>query len=253
MKVVIVEDERAASENLIYLLKRLEPAIDILDVLDSVKEAVRFFSAPNDAELVFMDIHLADGISFEIFDKVSIKAPIVFTTAYDQYALKAFKVHSIDYLLKPINPQELGDALQQFKTQLHGTADVNRQMERLLSMMNIRKKPYKATILVSQRDQLVPLKTESIAYLYIDTGVVKLVTQENEVFLLDKTLEDMENELDPDIFCRLNRQCIANREAIATITQYFNGKLIVNLEPPLKERVMVSKAKAREFKEWLNT
>lgn len=253
MKVVIVEDERAASENLVYHLKRLEPAIEVLEVLDSVKSAVSFFSAPHAAELVFMDIHLADGLSFEIFDKVSIKAPVIFTTAYDQYALKAFKVHSIDYLLKPINEQELGDALQQFKTQLHGKADMDHQLERLLGLMNIKKRTYKTTILVSQRDQLLPLKTESIAYLYIETGIVKLVTRDNQTFLLEKTLEDMENELDPDMFCRLNRQCLANREAIAHITQYFNGKLIVKLDPPLKERVVVSKAKAREFKDWLGS
>ena len=253
MKVVIVEDERAASENLIYHLRRLEPAIEILETLDSVKSAVAFFSSPNEAELVFMDIHLADGLSFEIFDRVSLKAPVIFTTAYDQYALKAFKVHSIDYLLKPISQQELGDALRQFKTQLHGKADMDKQLERLLGLMDIRKRAYKTTILVSQRDQLVPLKSESIAYLHIETGIVKLVTRDNQLFLLDKTLEEMENELDPDIFCRLNRQCLANREAITNITQYFNGKLIVKLDPPLKERVVVSKAKAREFKEWLGS
>lgn len=253
MKVVIVEDERAASENLIYHLKRLEPSIEVLEVLDSVKSAVSFFSAAHSAELVFMDIHLADGLSFEIFEKVSIKAPVIFTTAYDQYALKAFKVHSIDYLLKPINEPELGDALRQFKTQLHGKADMDQQLERLLSMMNIKKKTYKTTILVSQRDQILPLKTETIAYLYIETGIVKLITRDNQTFLLEKTLEDMENELDPDVFCRLNRQCLANRAAIAHITQYFNGKLIVKLDPPLKERVVVSKAKAREFKDWLGS
>lgn len=253
MKVVIVEDERAASENLIYHLKRLEPAVEVLEVLDSVKSAVSYFSAAHSAELVFMDIHLADGLSFEIFEKVSIKAPVIFTTAYDQYALKAFKVHSIDYLLKPINEPELGDALRQFKTQLHGKADMDQQLERLLSMMNIKKRIYKSTILVSQRDQILPLKTDTIAYLYIETGIVKLITRDNQTFLLEKTLEDMENELDPDVFCRLNRQCLANREAIAHITQYFNGKLIVKLDPPLKERVVVSKAKAREFKDWLGS
>lgn len=253
MKVVIVEDERAASENLIYLLNRLEPNLEVLEVLDSVKSSVAYFKAPNEAELVFMDIHLADGLSFEIFDQVRITAPVVFTTAYDQYALKAFKVHSIDYLLKPINQQELGDALKQFKTQSEDTSDINGQLDKLLQLMDIRKKAYKATFLVSQRDQLIPMKADNIAYLYIDSGLVKLVSRDNQVFLLDKTLEDMENELNPEIFCRINRQCIAHRDAIVNITQYFNGKLIVKLDPPLKDRVMVSKAKAREFKEWLNS
>ncbi len=253
MKAVIVEDERAASENLAYLLRRLEPGIEILEVLDSVKSAVAFFSNPHQAEIVFLDIHLADGISFEIFEKVSIAIPVIFTTAYDQYALKAFKVHSIDYLLKPIEEQELADALKQFKTQLHGTSNMNLQMERLLNMVSVKKKTYKSALLVSRSDELVPLKTDSIAYLHIDGGIVKLHTRENQVFFPDKTLEEMEEELDPAIFCRLNRQVIAHRDAITNIRQYFNGKLVVNLQPPMKERVVVSKARAREFKDWLDS
>ena len=253
MKVVIVEDERAASENLQYLLKRLEPKIEVLGELDSVKSAVAYFSQPNEAELVFLDIHLADGISFEIFEKVNINIPVIFTTAYDQYALKAFKVHSIDYLLKPIDQLDLARALKQFKTQLHGNANMNMQMERLLNMVQTRKPGYKSTLLVSRADELIPLKTDSIAYLRIDEGIVKLHTRENQIFFPDKNLEEMEADLDPTIFCRLNRQYIAHRDAISNIRQYFNGKLVVNLVPPVKERVVVSKARAKEFRDWLNS
>lgn len=252
MKVAIVEDEPAASGNLSYLLKQIDKDIEVITVLDSVKAAVEFFSETHEAELVFMDIHLGDGLSFEIFDRVIINAPIVFTTAYDQYALKAFKVHSIDYLLKPIDQQELKDALMQFKTQLHGTADLNTQMERLLSLVNLKKRTFKSSFLVNQKDQLIPVKTEAIAYVYIETGIVKLQTTDNKSYLIDKNLEDMEYELDPARFCRINRQFIVNREAISNIQQYFNGKLIVNLQPPHTERVVISKGKAREFKEWLN-
>lgn len=253
MKVVIIEDERAASENLIYLLKRVEPSIEILEVLDSVKSAVAYLSGPTQAELIFLDIHLADGLSFEIFEKVRIRQPVIFTTAYDQYALKAFKVHSIDYLLKPINQQELQDALTQFKSQSENTASLNPQLERLLQMVETRKKPYKSTLLVTQRDQLIPVRTEDIAYLFIETGVVKLVSKNQQVYFPDKTLEELESELDPREFCRINRQFLAHRNAISNITQYFNGKLIVKLQPPVKERVLVSKARARDFKEWLGT
>jgi two-component system LytT family response regulator len=253
MKVAIVEDERAASENLQYILGRLEPNFEVLEVLDSVKSAVAFFSQPNEAELVFMDIHLADGISFEIFEKVNINIPVIFTTAYDQYALKAFKVHSIDYLLKPIDEQDLARALKQFRTQLHGNANMNLQMERLLNMVQTRKPGYKTTLLVSRADELIPLKANSIAYLRIDDGIVKLHTSENQVFFPDKNLEEMEAELDPAIFFRLNRQYIAHRDAIVNIRQYFNGKLVVNLTPQVKERVVVSKARAREFREWLDS
>jgi two-component system, LytTR family, response regulator LytT len=253
MKVVIVEDERAASENLQYILRKLEPRTEVLEVLDSVKSAVTFFAQPNEAELVFLDIHLADGISFEIFEKVNISIPVIFITAYDQYALKAFKVHSIDYLLKPIDEQDLAKALNQFRTQLHGNANMNLQMERLLNMVQTRKSAYKNTLLVTRADELIPLKADTIAYLRIDDGIVKLHTLDNQVFFPDKNLEEMEAELDPSIFCRLNRQYIAHRDAIANIRQYFNGKLVVNLKPPVKERVVVSKARAKEFREWLDS
>lgn len=253
MKVVIVEDERAASENLQYILRKLEPGVEVIEVLDSVKSSVSFFSQANEAELVFLDIHLADGISFEIFEKVNITIPVIFTTAYDQYALKAFKVHSIDYLLKPIDEQDLARALKQFRTQLHGHANMSLQMERLLNMVHTRKPAYKSTLLVSRADQLIPLKADTIAYFRIDDGIVKLFTRDNQVFFPDKNLEEIEAELDPEIFCRLNRQYIAHRDSIANIRQYFNGKLVVNLSPPVKERVVVSKARAKEFREWLDS
>ncbi len=173
MKIVIVEDELAASENLTYLLKKLNPNIEVLTVLDSVRSSVAYFSTPNEAELVFMDIHLADGLSFEIFDQVQINKPVIFTTAYDQYALKAFKVNSIDYLLKPIDEDELQKALTQFEVQSQIESSPNVQMEGLLNLIKAKSKTYKTTFLVSLRDQLIPIKTSSIAYLYIDTGIVK--------------------------------------------------------------------------------
>ncbi len=253
MKVVIVEDEIAASDNLTYLLKQIEPTIEVVEVLDSVKSAVAFFNNPHAAELVFMDIHLADGRSFEIFERVHINTPVVFTTAYDQYALQAFKVHSIDYLLKPIDQQELEAAIIQFKTQIHGSVSLNDQMDRLLSLIKTKKRNYKTSLLVNLKDQMVPLKTTAIAYTYIDAGLVKLVSKDNQTYFLDKNLEDMEFELDPENFFRVNRQFLVNREAIANIQQYFNGKLLVTLLPGVKERVIVSKAKATEFKQWLNS
>ncbi|MGB5204275.1 LytR/AlgR family response regulator transcription factor [Eudoraea sp.] len=253
MKVVIVEDELAASENLTYLLKKLNPNIEILAVLDSVRSSVEYFSAPNDAELVFMDIHLADGLSFEIFDKVKITKPVIFTTAYDQYALKAFKVNSIDYLLKPVDEDELGKALTQFEVQSQTDASSNIQMEGLLNLIKANNKTYKTTYLVSYRDQLIPIKTSSIAYLYIDSGIVKGITKDNKSYTLDKKLEDIENELDPSCFYRVNRQLIVHKDAIANIKYYFNGKLILNVLPVFKEQIVVSKAKSKAFKKWINS
>ena len=253
MKVVIVEDELAASDNLIYLLHSMDESIEILNVLDSVKSSVNFFSRPNEAELVFMDIHLADGLSFEIFDQIQIKKPIIFTTAYDQYALKAFKVNSIDYLLKPIDEDELSKALTQFKEQPKPEAIPASQMEGLLNLIKVQSKTYKTTYLVHLRDQLIPIKTADIAYLYIDTGIVKGITKENQIYTIDKKLEDIESELDPTIFYRVNRQFIVHKDAIANIKYYFNGKLILNVNPVCKEKIVVSKAKATEFKKWINS
>ncbi|MCG2462774.1 LytTR family DNA-binding domain-containing protein [Flavobacteriaceae bacterium F89] len=253
MKVVIVEDELAASENLIFHLKSLNPDIEVIQVLDTVKSAISFFSQPQEVVLAFMDIHLADGISFEIFDKVRIDIPVIFTTAYNQYALKAFKVNSIDYLLKPIDETELSKALEQFKVQSAKEPLFDDKMSGLLQLVKNQTKTYKSTYLVSHRDQLVPLKTVNIAYLYIDMGVVKAVSKDNRSFVMDDKLEDIENELSPDQFFRANRQFIVQKESIDHVNHYFNGKLIVNTVPISKERIVVSKAKAMEFKKWLDS
>lgn len=252
MKVVIVEDELAASENLAYILKNLQDKLEVLAVLDSVKTAIDYFSKNQDADLVFMDIHLADGLSFEIFDAVKIDAPIIFTTAYDQYALKAFKLNSIDYLLKPIDEDELEVSLAQFKGQEKGKGLINNQVEGLLSLLKDQKKTYKSMYLVHHRDELIPLKTEKIAYLYIENGIVKAVTKDSQTHIIEQKLEDIENDLDPSNFHRVNRQFIVQRDSIAGIKQYFNGKLIISVMPPHEEKVIVSKAKASEFKNWMN-
>ena len=253
MKIVIVEDELAASENLSYMLKRINPDIEVLAVLDSVRKSVEYFSTTTKAELVFMDIHLADGLSFEIFDQVQITIPVIFTTAYDQYALKAFKVNSIDYLLKPIDEDELAKSLTQFEVQSQIESSPNVQMEGLLNLIKTKNKTYKTTFLVNLRDQLIPIKIENIAYLYIDTGIVKGITKENKAYTLDKKIEDLENELDPAYFYRVNRQFIVHKEAIANIKYYFNGKLILNVSPIFNEQIVVSKAKSTAFKRWVNS
>ena len=248
MKVIIVEDELAASENLAYLLHSINGDIEILKVLDSVKSSVAFLSKPHGAELIFMDIHLADGISFEIFDQVTIDIPVIFTTAYNQYALKAFKFNSIDYLLKPIDKEELSDALDQFKVQNKQKGIEDHQIKGLIDLVNGKAKAYKSTFLVHHRDEMIPLKTEKIAYFRIDTGIVKGTALDNKSYIMDGKLEDIEEDLNPEQFYRANRQFIINRDAIVNIKSYFNGKLIVVVNPVCDERLVVRKAKATEFK-----
>ncbi len=251
MNVVIVEDELAASDNLTYLLQQIDSSINVIKVLDSVKASIAYFSKPQTAELVFMDIHLADGISFEIFDQVHITDPVIFTTDYNQYTLKAFKVNSIDYLLKPLDQEELTDALQQFKEQNQDKGISDNQIKGLLDLVNEKKQAYKTTFLISHRDQLIPIKTADIAYFMIDTGVVKATTFDNKSYSIDGKLEELEEELDPNNFYRINRQCILRRDALVRIKQYFNGKLIVEVTPVSREQIIVSKAKAPDFKTWV--
>ncbi|WP_291965695.1 LytR/AlgR family response regulator transcription factor [Maribacter sp.] len=251
MKVILVEDELAASDNLTYLLTKINPGIEVIAVLDTVKSAVDYFSNPHEGVLVFMDIHLADGISFEIFDQVTINIPIIFTTAYDQYALKAFKVNSIDYLLKPIDQEELSDALGRFEVQNQQKGINERQMQSLLHLIQNKPSNYKQTFLVVVGDQLLPIKTADIAYFYIDTGLVKAVTLQERSYVLDIKLEDVEDALDPQLFYRANRQFIVRREAITAIKFHFNSKLLVDVHPPCSERIVVSKAKASDFKNWM--
>ena len=253
MNVIIVEDELAASDNLSYLLNEINPAIKVVTVLDTVKEAVEFFSRPYDAVLVFMDIHLADGISFEIFDQVEIDIPIIFTTAYDQYALKAFKVNSIDYLLKPIDEEELEDALNRFEIQTQQKGMDEHQVKGLLELIQKKAgKSYKSTFLAGQGNQLTPIKTEKIAYFFIDTGVVKAVLFDESSYALDSKLEEIEESLDPTVFYRANRQFIIHRDAIVNIKYYFNSKLLLTVAPTCTEPIVVSKAKATDFKKWMS-
>ncbi len=186
MKVIIVEDEVLASENLTYLLQDIDPNIKVLKVLDSVKSSIEYFSKPNEADLVFMDIHLADGLSFEIFDKVNVKTPLIFTTAYDQYAIKAFKVNSVDYLLKPIDEEELGEAIIKFNSLVKVEPTINNnQIENVLQLLNLNNNTFKSTYLVQSRDDLIPLKVDEIAYFIIELGIVKAITLENKSFIIN--------------------------------------------------------------------
>lgn len=253
MKVVIVEDEIAASDNLTYILKSIEPNTEVLAVIDSVSDAIEYFSKPTDAVLVFMDIHLADGISFEIFQKVKIEIPIVFTTAYDQYAIQAFKVNSLDYLLKPISEEDLTISLDKFQKTKSSSIDIEDQLKGVLSLLETNNNKFKSSYLIQKRDELIPIQISDIAYFFIDTSVVKARTFDKQVYTLNKKLETIESELDPAIFSRVNRQYILNKKCVNKLKFHFNGKLIVDVEPATEERVVVSKLKASEIKNWLNS
>lgn len=249
MKALIIEDEILAAQSLQKLVKEVSPDTEIIDILQSIEESVAWFEENPMPDLVFMDIHLADGSSFAIFDSVQITCPIIFTTAYDEYALKAFEVSSIDYLLKPINRNDLERAMNKYKALVGEKTDNSSAIEQLLSQIGMKKR-YKTCFLVPERDKLIPLPTSNIAYIYIDTKTVKAIALDEHVYYMSQTLDEIMNQLSPDDFFRANRQFIVSRKAIKDITIWIGNKLSLNLLVKVPEKIIISKAKVAEFKSW---
>lgn len=251
MKVVIVEDEFAASEHLKGLLMSLQPDMEILEEIDSVAAAIDYFTQARQVDLIFMDIHLADGLSFEIFEAITIDIPIVFVTAFDQYAIKAFQVHSVDYLLKPVIKEDLARALDKFD-RMATKEPANNDLAQILKQLAQPNTFYKSTFLVQKRDELLPIFVDDIAYIYVDTGINKLVTRSGETYVVNTKMETLEQQLHPDAFYRVNRQFIVHKQAVVHLKQYFNGKLLLKVSPETDQRIVISKAKARDVKQWLD-
>lgn len=252
MRALIIEDEHAAVENLSFLLNRLAPEVTIVAVIDTVAEAVTYLKTAQDYDVVFMDIRLADGNSFEIFKQVEVSAPAIFITAYDQYAIQAFKVNSIDYLLKPIQEIELANALRRFKEQQIPTLAATANLQNILSQMQAGGRQHRQSFLVKKGEVLTPLSTKDIAFFFILNGVVRGTTTDNVTYHLDEKLEDVEQEVDPKDFFRVNRQFLVQRSSIKNLNVYFNGRLIVNTTPEPPEQIIVSKANTPKLKKWLN-
>ena len=248
MKAIIIEDEKVAAQALQSLIQEINPEMEIIAVLETIEESVEWFEEHAMADLVFMDIHLADGSSFAIFEKVEITCPIIFTTAYDEYALKAFEVNSIDYLLKPINKADLERALNKFNNLTAGPDKAS--LEGLLTQMGSLKKKYKTCFLLPERDKLIPLAASNIAYIFIDTKTVKAFSMDGHTYYLNQTLDDIMAQLDPEHFFRANRQFIISRSAVKDLSIWFGNKLAINLVVPVPEKIIVSKARVGEFKSW---
>ncbi len=249
MKIILVEDEKYARKQLEEMLLELQPDIQILAQLESVSQAVKWLKS-NTADLIFLDIHLADDISFKIFDQVEVNIPIIFTTAYDQYAIKAFKVNSIDYLLKPIEKEELESAIEKYQS-LQKTPAID--LEKLESIFNERhSKKYQQRFLVQRRDRMLSLKIEDIAYFEGEDRYVYLTKKDGSRFIVDYKLSDLENLLDPTSFFRLNRSFIAHFDAIDRIISMSKSRVKVELSPAASRDIVVSTENTRSFKLWLN-
>lgn len=249
MKAVIVEDEVVAAQNLERILASIDKTIEIEAVLQSVEESVEWFDANEHPDVVFMDIHLADGDSFAIFDATEIRCPIIFTTAYDEYALKAFDVNSIDYLLKPIDAKSLSKALRKLE-QLAFQNNNSDLVSQIMQSIHRSKKNYKKHFLIPYRDKLIPLPVDDIAFVYSEMKAAKIVCFDKKEYLLDTSLDQLLIQLDPAKFYRANRQYIVAHRAVADLSIWFGGKLAVNLSVPTQERIIVSRAKNDEFKTW---
>jgi len=255
MKVLIIEDEAPAARRLEQLLATHDPAIKVVAVVESIEDAVQWLRNFPHPELIFMDIMLADGQSFEIFEKVEVKAPIIFTTAYDEYAIRAFKVNSIDYLLKPIDPTLLAQALNKYRFISQQPVNLKEIVETLLrsNASSVDEQPaFKKRFLIRTGEQFVSVEAAEVAYFSFEDKITFLYTQKQKRYMLDHTLDELEKLIDPYLFFRLNRQYIAAYNAIGSVHQYFNGKLKVYLAGETENGIVISKEKAHYFKLWLN-
>ncbi len=255
LRLVLVEDEVVTARNLEYVLKSLNEKISILAILQSVSEAVNWFENNQASyDVVFMDIRLADGLSFDIFKKVNINRPVIFVTAYNDYAIQAFKNNGIDYILKPFDEQEIEQALAKFENLTKPSEQEmdEQKVAQLLDYINAGLKSYKKSFLVHYRDKLVPLETAKIAWFYTSNEIVYAHTLDDKQYIMEFTMEQLEQQIDPALFFRANRQFIVNRMAILEIEFYFNGRLSVKVKPEPSEHILISKARVPAFKSWMN-
>lgn len=249
MKVLIIEDEPLAAKRLIRLLKEVEADAEILDTIDTVSSAIKWLDRQS-ADLIFMDIHLADGISFSIFEQIEIRTPIIFSTAYDKYAIEAFRVNSIDYLLKPIEKSELVRALSKY----HQTKsfiqpdDIKILLENIYPPQNT----YKQRFIVTSGEKIKSINVSNIAYFFGQQKYVFLVTKDDRRHIIDYTLTKLEEILDSDQFFRINRQFIISFNAIQNMYTYSKSRIKIELLPVPEMEAIVSIDKSRKFKEWLN-
>lgn len=251
MKIVIIEDEELTANDLASTLVKADKTVEIEAVLRSVKESVSYFMENRDADLIFCDIQLGDGLSFEIFKKCTVNAPVIFCTAFDEYALKAFKANGIDYILKPFSKNTISDALQRYRVLKDNFIAKNLPVEKIREMLENRKSMKQNTILVFHRENIIPVKIKDIAVFYIENEVSHLITFNRQHHTINKTIEELESIAGYNFF-RANRQFLINRNAVKDASQYFSRKLTVTLTIPFSDKITISKEKVTSFLDWLS-
>jgi two-component system response regulator LytT len=251
MKVIIIEDESKTAKELKQMLEEIDINIEIIAMLRSVSSAIDWLQNNPSPELIFSDIQLGDGLSFEIFKEIKVEAPVIFCTAFDEYAIRAFEANSIDYLLKPIEQEVLKLSLEKylrFRDHLVRSVNHTDNLNRLLLQLDT---SYRQNLLVYSGDKIIPIKTVDILMIHAAQGLVNVYTNDNKNHPIQYTIEQMENMLDPTRFFRANRQCLVNRDFILNIEYYFNRKLCIITKTPFKEQIIISKNKATAFLKWI--
>ncbi|WP_316819189.1 LytTR family DNA-binding domain-containing protein [Pedobacter nyackensis] len=247
MKILIVEDETAAYESLVEILNEIDPAIAVTGNTESVSQTINWLNEHPLPDLILMDIHLSDGSAFLIFEHIEIEVPIIFTTAYDEYAIEAFKVNSIDYLLKPIKPTDLERAINKFK-KLSST----NILEYLSKVNQLAPAPrYKNKLLIPLHDKLLPVDLMEVSFFYTTEKSTSIGLKNGNTYPYPKTLDHILSSLNPSNFYRANKQYIIARNAVKNITVWFDSRLLITLDREVPERIYISKNKAADFKEWL--
>jgi two-component system LytT family response regulator len=252
MKLVIIEDEKPAAEKLHKALLQYNPDINVQATLGSVQEAIQWFMQNPMPELIFMDIELSDGLSFRLFENISIECPVIFTTAYDEYWQEAFEYNSIDYLLKPVKPEKLEAALKKYeKLKQYFTDNYKKLMNWQSAASAGGSTGYKKRFLVKRGTDYISIKTEEVAYFYAAHKVVCMVDSTGQKFILDQSLADIEMQLDPALFYRVNRKYLVNMSAIKRIKSYPKSKLLLEVAPLVADEIIISQENVADFKQWM--
>jgi DNA-binding LytR/AlgR family response regulator len=249
MNLLIIEDEPASAQRLKKLAEEIDPEIVVIEMLDSISSSVEWFRTHTEPDLVLSDIHLADGLSFEIFKEVDISCPVIFTTAYDQYAIQAFKLNSIDYLLKPIKKAELAEALRKFKK--IQTTRPGFDLSQLTALLGNTGKDYLKRLMIRIGQQIKVAEIKDISYFYIDEKIVFGVAFSKDRYPMDLSLDQLEKQLDPERFFRINRAFIISLESIETMITYSKARIKIRLKPPCEVESITSTERSAEFRDWL--
>lgn len=249
MKVLLLEDEIPAAKRMVSLIHELEPTWEIASTIDEINLAAKWLKENPMPDLIFMDIQLADGHSFTLFEKVNINVPVIFATAFDQYAIEAFKVNGLDYLLKPIAKEELQRSINRFKD-LKNSSSISQEV--IDSILTKNQKTYKERFLIKSGEQLNFVRISEVAYFISSSSYSFLVTKSGNRYILDQTMDQIQESLNPSLFFRINRKQIVCLDCIAKISAHFNSRLKLELNPSENSEVIVSRNRVADFKVWLD-